>query len=289
MLMIVATTPDRTDLGDDFARELDTSSLALTTQRFPDGEWHARLETTVEGTAILVSDVRPDDKILETIVACDAAREAGAEQVVLACPYLAYGRQDRAFEPGEGVSSRALLRALAANSDVLLTIDPHTEGVLEHYEGPTYTDTAAPEIAEAFAPEEPDIVLAPDEGARERAAAVAEDLSCPHDHLEKRRTSAREVEIQPHDADVGGRTVLLVDDIISTGGTMATATRQLVDAGAERVLLSATHGIFADGALKRLEDAGAAAIQATDAVPSPASEISVAPALARAARRARSS
>lgn len=289
VFMFVATTPDRTDLGEDLASELDAEALALTTQRFPDGEFHARIEERIEGTAVVASDVRPDAKMLETIVACDAAREAGAERVVLACPYLAYGRQDRAFEPGEGVSSRALLRSLSANSDVFATVDPHTDAALEHYGGPAYAATAAPEIAEAFAAEDPDIVLAPDEGARHRASDVAERLSCPHDHLEKRRTSARDVEIEPHDADVDGRTVLVVDDIVSTGGTMATATRQLVDAGAERVLLAATHGIFADGALKRLEDAGADVIRSTDAVASAASEVSAAPALARAVRRARSS
>jgi len=131
-------------------------------------------------------------------------------------------------------------------------------------------------------------VLAPDEGARERAGEVADRLGVPYDHLEKHRKSAREVEIQPHDEDVTDQRVLVVDDIVATGGTMATATRQLLDAGAGDVLLAATHGVFADGAIKRLRDAGAASILATDAIESEAAQLSVAPALARATRRARS-
>lgn len=288
VVMIVATAPARTGLGEKVGHELEARHVELTTQRFPDGEYHARLEAAVDGTAVLVSDLRPDARIVETLVALDALHEAGADEVILAAPYLAYGRQDQAFEAGEGVSARALLKALGANADAFATVDPHTMSVLEHFPGPTGAATAAPEIAQRFAGEDVDVVLAPDEGARQRASDVAQRLGCPHDHLEKRRKSAREVEIQPHDADVGDSTVLVIDDIVATGGTMATATRQLLEAGAGRVMLAATHGVFADGALKRLRDAGAATILATDAIETEAAKISAAPALARAVQQARS-
>ncbi|PSG96864.1 ribose-phosphate diphosphokinase [Thermoplasmatales archaeon SW_10_69_26] len=287
-LMIVATAPQRSAMGESLARELGVRYVELTAERFPDGEYHARVPERIDGTAVLVGDLRPDERILETVVGADALREAGADEIVLAAPYLAYGRQDRAFEPGEGVSARALLRALSANADAFATVDPHTDGVLDHFDGATSAATAAQEIATHLADEGVDLVLAPDAGARDRAEQVADHLGCPFDHLEKHRKSAHEVEIEPHDADVTGQTVLVVDDIVATGGTMSTATRQLLDAGAGRVLLAATHGVFADGALKRLDDAGAETILATDAIPSSASAISLAPALARAARRARS-
>ncbi len=286
--MIVATVPDRSDLGQALAGELDATHVELSAKRFPDGEAHVRFEETVEGTAVVVSDLRPDARVVEAMIACDAAREAGADEAVIAAPYLAYARQDQAFEPGEGVSARALLRGLSANADALATVDPHTATVLDHFEGPAAAATAAPEIAGALADADVDVVLAPDEGARDRAGEVASHLGCPHDHLEKRRRSAREVEIEPHGLDVTGERVLLVDDIVATGGTMATATSQLLDAGAEEVLLAATHGIFAEGALKRLRDAGAGRILATDAIEGEVSQLSVAPALARATRRARS-
>lgn len=286
--MIVATVPDRSELGQALAGELDTRHVELATKRFPDGEAHVRFEDAIEGAVVVAADLRPDAEIVRSVLACDAAREAGADEVVLAAPYLAYGRQDQAFEPGEGVSARALLASLAANADSFATVDPHTETVLAHFEGPAAAATAAPEIAQAVEGADVDAVLAPDEGALERARDVAERLGCPHDHLVKTRKSAREVEIQPHEADVSGDRVLVVDDIVATGGTMASATRQLLDAGAEDVLLAATHGVFADGALKRLRDAGAERILATDAIENEAAEVSVAPALARATRRARS-
>ncbi len=287
-VMLVATVPDRRVLGEELAQELDAGMVAIETRRFPDGERYARVPESIAADAVVLADLRPDERVLEALIACDAARQAGAQQVLLAVPYLAYARQDRAFEQGEAISARALTRTLAANADAFATVDPHTEAVLEHFEGPTAAATAAPEIAQALESEDIDVVLAPDEGARERARDVAEALGCPFDHLEKRRRSAHEVEIAPHGEDVTGQTLALVDDIIATGGTMATATRQLLEAGAARVLLAATHGIFADGALKRLQDAGADVILATDAIDSPVSKISVAPALARAVRQARS-
>jgi ribose-phosphate pyrophosphokinase len=282
--MYVAWGPERATLGTTLAEKLDAEPTEVETKRFPDGEGYVRVSDSLDGPAILVSDLRPDERIVETLLALDALREAQAPTVTLAVPYLAYARQDRAFEPGEGVSSRAILEALAANADRLATVDPHTREVLDYFEGPAAGVEAAPEIADALEPRGVDTVLAPDAGARQRAKNVAEILDCQADHLEKDRKSAHEVEVVPKKLDVDGDTVAIVDDIISTGGTMATATRHLLDAGAERVLLAATHGVLADGALKRLDDAGADDVLVTDAIPSEASEISLAPAMARAVR-----
>lgn len=285
--MYVATASDRARLRDRLASRLEADTADVGTRRFPDGELHVRVEDELAGEAVVLADLRPDEELVTALLACDAAREAGADRVTVAAPYLAYGRQDRAFETGEAVSARALLRALAGNADAFATVDPHASPALDYFEGPAGAAGAAPELAGALEGRGVELVLAPDEGARERARAVAERLAVPADHLEKRRISAREVEVEPHEGDVDGRTVALVDDIVSTGGTMATATRQLLDAGADAVHVAATHGIFAEGALKRLQDAGADAVLATDAIPSPAAEVSVAPALARAVRRAR--
>lgn len=286
--MIVATAGDRAQLGQDLAAQLDAEHVEIGTKRFPDGERYARIEADLEGPVVVAADLRPNEEVVGALIACDAAREAGAGHVTLAVPYLAYARQDRSFEHGEAVSSRAINRALSANADALATVDPHMPDVLDFFDGPAAGASAAPEIADALDDRGVELVLAPDEGARERAEGVADQLGCDVDHLEKTRKSAREVVIQPADRDVSGKTVAVVDDIVATGGTMATATGQLYDAGAESVLLAATHGVFADGALKRLEDAGADAILATDAIESSASTISVAPALARAVQQVRS-
>lgn len=282
--MHVIAAPRRAELGERLAERLEADLAPYERTSFPDGELHVKLEAELTSSVVLVADTRPNTRILETLIACDAAREAGADRIQLAVPYLAYARQDRAFERGEGVSSRALAQALGGPGDALVTVDVHAERVLDYFPGPAVSSTAAPEIADALADRGIGMVLAPDEGALEVAEAVAKRLDVPYDHLEKTRVSSTEVQMAPKSLDVGGDAVAIVDDIISTGGTMATATRQLLDADAERVLVAATHGVFVSGADKRLDDAGVDEVVVTDAIPSERSTASCAGALARGLR-----
>lgn len=283
--MDVVTAPDRRGLGDALADRLDGDCLVYEHKIFPDGERYVRVEGELGDQVALLGDTRPNAKILETLIALDACREAGADDVALAVPYLAYARQDRSFNPGEGVSARALCRALATGASSLVTVDLHTETVLGMFDGPTANALAAPELAQALGDEGVDLVLAPDAGARQRAGDVAGRLDLPFDHLEKTRVSATEVDMAPKELDVTGATVAIVDDIISTGGTMATATGKLLSQGADRVLVAATHGIFAGEAEDRLQKAGVDKILVTDSVPTHHSVISCAGALARGLRQ----
>lgn len=282
--MDVVTAPDRRGLGKALADRLDGTCAVYEHKIFPDGERYVRIEEELAGPVTLVGDTRPNAKILETLIALDACREAGADEVALAVPYLAYARQDRSFRHGEGISARALCRALATGTSSLVTVDLHTEAVLDMFDGPSANALAAQELAEALGDEGIDLVLAPDAGARGRAGDVAGRLDLPFDHLEKTRVSATEVDMAPKELDATGATVAIVDDIISTGGTMATATGKLLAQGAERVLVAATHGIFAGEAEDRLEKAGVDKILVTDSVPTDHSVISCAGALARGLR-----
>lgn len=285
--MHVIAAPRRAQLGERLAQALGAETVTYERSVFPDGELQVRVASEVGSTAILIADTRPNERVLETIFACDAAREAGAEELILAVPYLAYARQDRAFEPGEGISSRALMRALGANADALCTVDIHAEAVLNRFPGDAVSEQAAPEVADALAERGVDLVLAPDQGARGLAKRVAQRLDVPHDHLEKTRISSTEVTMAPKELDIDGDSVVLVDDIISTGGTMATATGQLLEAGAQRVLVAATHGVFVSGADKRLDDAGVDEVLVADTIPSDRSSITCAGALERGIRQLR--
>lgn len=279
--MDVVTAPDRRGLGEALADRLDGDCVIYEHKVFPDGERYVRVKEDLGDQVVLLGDTRPNAKIVESLIALDACREAGADEVDLAVPYLAYARQDRAFNPGEGVSARALCQALATGASSLATVDLHTEAVLGLFDGPTVDALAAPELADALGDEGVDLVLAPDAGARQRASDVAGRLDLPFDHLEKTRVSATEVDMAPKQLDVTDATVAIVDDIISTGGTMATATGKLLAQGAERVLVAATHGIFAGDAEDRLQKAGVDKILVTDSVPTEHSVISCAGALAR--------
>lgn len=283
--MYVVAAPERAQLAQDVAQRIDADLLTYETKTFPDGERFVRIDASIEGAAVLLADARPNERVIDTLIACDSAREAGADTIHLAVPYLSYARQDTAFEPGEGVSARAVNRALGTGADTLATVDVHAAHVLEYFPGPAVSEQAAPELATALDERGLELVLAPDRGARELAASIGDRLGVPHDYLEKTRRSSTEVEMAPKALDVTGRTVAIVDDIIATGGTMATASEHLLEQGAAVVLVAATHGLFVAGADKRLEDAGVEEILVTDAIPTERSSVSCADALARGLQR----
>ena len=283
--MHVVHGPERRGLAEGLASAVGAVARGYERQVFPDGERYVRLSEPLEGPTALIADLRPGDLLIEALVAADAVREAGGGPVWLCAPYLAYGRQDRAFQPGEAVSSRAVLSALGTAVDALVTVDVHAPAALKFFPATALDESAGPEIAAALSERSVDLVLAPDEGARERASAVAELLDAPFDHLDKTRLSANEVRVASKDLDVRDRRVAIVDDIISTGGTMATATRHLLAAGAARVVVAATHGLFVGDAVRRLTEAGVRDVMVTDAVPTDRSVISCAGALARGVRR----
>jgi len=269
------------------AEALDAPIVQREVRRFPDGEAYVRiLDDLADRDAIIVQSTHPDPELVEMLLLQDAAREARAASVTAVVPYLAYARQDRAFHPGEAVSSRAVALALSA-ADLVITVDPHKEEVLRHFTCEAAAVTAVPQLAEALARHDVEAVLAPDKGARERAGDAARILGVPFDHLEKTRLGPTEVRIQAKDLDVEGRRVAIVDDLIASGGTMREATRQLLDQGAAAVLAACTHGLFTDGAVPKLLDAGVDRIVCTDTLPAEGCEvISAAPAVAARLREA---
>jgi ribose-phosphate pyrophosphokinase len=266
------------------AQELGAGPVQAEAKRFPDGEGYVRLLGDVKGRDVLVAQsTAPDPNLVELLLWLDAAREAGARSVTAVIPYLGYARQDRVFQPGEAVSSRAVGRAIAAASDRVVTVDPHKEEILAFFGGKARSVTAVPQLAATLGSWGVDAILAPDKGARDRAAGAARLLKVPVDHLEKTRLSATEVRMAPKDLDVRGRRVAIVDDLIASGGTMLTAARQLKQQGATAVYAAATHGLFTGNALPNLLSGGLDRILVTDTwLPGPCScdLVSAAPAVA---------
>ena len=283
--MIVIGGSSSTDLAEEIAENLQCICIRAETQTFPDGECYTRINAPdLKDDVIIVQNTYPDNNLVEMLLIEDAARGLGAKTITLVIPYFGYARQDRVFKPGEPESAKVICKCLAMGCDRVLTIDIHKEDTLKHFGCPYKDLKAAEAIADFFADKEIDMVFSPDIGAAGRAKDVGERLGVPYDHLEKTRLSGTEVRIKPASTDCTGKNVLIVDDMISTGGTIVTATRQLKEAGAKTVTVACTHGVFVNNALDRLEGSNLDGVLSANTLVSKVSKISVAKIIARALR-----
>jgi ribose-phosphate pyrophosphokinase len=278
------------------AERLGAELVEAYTKTFPDGERYVRVLAGLEGRVALVVTTgypEPSERVLEAMLLAEAARGLGAASVIAAPLYLPYSRQDRRFLRGEPVSVRAVLRGLAAaGAEALATVDVHKEYSLDWFPGPAANIDPSPAFAEALRPllgGDTVYVIGPDRGAVARAHRLAERLGAALDYLEKHRDRVTgEVSLRPKTVDVQGATVVLVDDIVSTGGTLAKAARLLYSQGARRVLAAVTHCLLADAAAEKLQDAGLEALLCANTVKpcwSRARSVDIGPLLADAARR----
>jgi ribose-phosphate pyrophosphokinase len=215
----------------------------------------------------------------------DAARDLGAKKITAVVPYLAYARQDKRFRAGEAVSLLTISRLIGqAGADGLITVDLHEEKSVRGFPIPIKNLTAMPLLGKYLNRlnlRNP-AVLGADQGAEERARMVAEELGADYDYLEKKRVTPARVITKPKSLKTRGRDVVIVDDIISTGGTVVEATKILKHQGARRVYAACTHAVLAGNTLQMLRAAGVEKIIATDTIERKESLVSVAQLLARA-------
>jgi len=271
-------------LAAELAAETDHDLAPVAFDRFPDGELMAQVPYLEGNEAVVVASTVSSDAHVELLQLQDAAREAGAETVTTVLPYMGYGRQDEAFEPGQPVSARAVARAISTGTDRVVTVDPHETAVLDYFDVEARAVEAAGRLADPLPSDlaEP-VFLSPDEGAVVLAETVADAYDRgTTDYFEKTRLSGTEVEIKPHDVAVDGRDAVLVDDIIATGSTMSEAVSVLDDQGAARVFVTCVHPLLANNAVTKLARAGVEAVYGTDTIERSVSAVSAAPAVADA-------
>lgn len=273
MSAILFALPGNDAMTEKLARALGAEIGELELHRFPDDELHLRFLTPVAGkTAIIVSTLdRPDSKFLPLAFAAAAARDLGAVKVGLVAPYLAYMRQDRHFETGDAVTAPIFAAMLSRSFDWLVTVDPHLHRVKrldDIYSVPTQTLHAAPLISDWIAQNVPDAVLVgPDEESMQWVAEVARDAAKPYLVLSKTRHGDRDVEVSVPDVERWrNRTPVLVDDIISTGRTMAMTLGHLAREAMKPAICIGVHAVFAAGAYAGLKQAGAARIVTTNTI-----------------------
>jgi ribose-phosphate pyrophosphokinase len=243
-------------------------------------------------TVVIVQSFHPDPdhSLLEVIFAAETARDLGARKVMLVAPYLAYMRQDKRFKSGEAISSKIMAKLVNASCDKILTIDPH----LHRYQtmGELFTIsvrklTANDLIAQYVKRHFPDaIVTGPDWESSQWAAAIARRAALPFIVLKKRRFHARKVKVNMvSPVAVRGKDVVIIDDIISTGHTVAEAAKLMRKNGAARVYAIGVHGIFVEGALRKLIQAGVRQVVTCNTIEHPTNAIDVSPLIAEALRR----
>ena len=292
--MMIAALPGNEPLTRALTELLAAEPVSLEHRRFPDGESYLRWHADLSGASvILVASLdRPDDKFLPLLFAADAARDLGAARVGLVAPYLAYMRQDQRFNPGEALTSKTFAAGLSDHFDWLVTVDPHLHrynSLDEIYTLQSEVVQAAPALADWVAEQvERPVVIGPDAESEQWVRAVAGLRDLPWRVLAKTRHGDRDVSMtMPDMQGLEDHTPVLLDDIISSGGTVAEATRLLTDAGLKRPVVVAVHGLFGDRSRELLRHAGVARVACTNSVTAPESEIGLshllAPAIARLA------
>jgi len=292
------------DVAASLAPLLGMQYIELVSRRFPDGEGYVRvpsdaIDAVRAEPVVLVSNTYPDSGVVQTVLLLEAVADVRKGElsnlkeeepqslddvgpgIYLAIPYFGYSRQDKRFSKGEALSARVIAEILERSCDGIAILDLHEPAVPEGMDVPMQFVSSMPEIAERLQMEvSPDFILSPDKGAIARATEVAGLIGCEFSYLEKTRVDARTIEHTPKDLDVNGKVVAIVDDMISTGGTICRASDALRRQGAVEVHAACTHGLFTGGAILRLAS-HVDGVHSTDSLPNPRAVVSAAPALAR--------
>jgi len=258
-------------------------------QQFPDGEGYIRIHDDIKGKDVTIIQSTPKDSdyisLLQLIDACDTAKS-----INVVIPYMGYARQDKRFKSGEPISARTMAKCIHA--DRVITINIHDESIMASFNAKAENLDATPLLGSYIKTHglESPVFIAPDKSAFPLAKRAAENgvdgengkskYEC--DYLEKTRHSGDTVSIAPKDLDVAGRNVVIIDDMISTGGTMAITIELLKEQGVGKVYLACVHPILARNGVIRLYRAGVEEIIATDTLEKAVSVVSVASLIAKA-------
>jgi ribose-phosphate pyrophosphokinase len=241
--------------------------------RFPDGEVRLQILENVRGADVFVIQptCRPvNDNLMELLILQDAFRRASAQRITAVIPYYGYARQDRKDRPRVPISSKLVADLLTtAGTDRVLALDLHAGQIQGYFNIPVDHLYSTPVTVDYFRKLRLKnlAVVSPDPGGVERARAFAKKLKAPLAIIDKRREDARVVEMFNVIGDVVGKTCLIVDDMIDTGGTLVRAAKALLEKGGAKVYACATHGVFAGDAVQKIRDSQLEQVVTTNSIP----------------------
>jgi ribose-phosphate pyrophosphokinase len=287
------------ELVDEVAKHLDVAVTPQSAYSFANGEIFVRFEESVRGCDAFVMQAHTapiNDAIMEQLIMVDALKRASAKRITAVMPFWGYSRQDKKHRGREPISARLIADMFkVAGANRIMTVDLHTSQIQGFFDGPVDHLFALPVLAEhikhTYAGREL-AVVSPDSGRVRLAERWAEALGgTPLAFIHKTRDPGRPNQARANRVvgDIDGRLCVVIDDMIDTGGTVASAVRALLEAGATDAVVAATHGVLSDPAIERLSSCGAREIILTNTLPIPDAKrfpgmtvLSIAPLLARA-------
>jgi len=281
--MKVISTERSQILAARLATALGTGMIDVKFSRFPDGELYLAAGELDDET-VIVGSISDSDALVQLLLLIDACE---GSQNHLVIPYMAYARQDKKFREGEPISARAIARLFKDHVKDCITVNIHEPDVLKYFSVPTRNISVAQDVGayiQSLNLKNP-LILAPDDGAMAFAEGVAATGTWDCDHLEKTRLSGVEVRMAPKSLSAASRPVVIVDDIISTGGTIATAAQMLYRQGATGVYAACVHGVLIGGAFVHLQAAGIRDVFCSDTIERACSRFSAADCIASAIRK----
>ena len=272
------------------AKALGCQLIKPEIRRFPDGETYVRIPKDVKGehAVVVQSTCAPtNDNLIELFLLLDTVKDLGAKRVTAVVPYFGYARQDKRFKSGEAISVRTVCKLIErAGADELFTVDIHEDEIMKNFAIPAHNLSAMSLIGRYLAKlhMRAPAIMGADQGSLARARRAAAELAVEYDYLEKTRLTPTKVLTKPKRLDVAGRDVVIIDDIICTGGTVVDAAKVLKKQKARKIYAACTHPVLVNNALKKISAAGVRKVIATDTIEHKTSTISVAPLIAGAIR-----
>ena len=287
--MIVVPGPSAKNLGKKVAEGLKAKIVEVNVKGFPDGEYSLRFDgdlTDEEVVVVQTTGAPQDTNVMQLLLTLDAVKDLGAKKVTAVVPYLAFARQDKRFLAGEAVSSQTLVKLLeACNIDKFVTVNIHAKNSLNWFSVPTMNLSAISLLAQDFKSRGLDgaFSLSPDKGAIGLAEEADKVLGGGCGWLRKERDRyTGEIQVEEKCLNVKGKDVIVFDDIISTGGTIARAIKMLKSQGARRVFAACVHPLLIGEATTKILASGAEEIVGTDSIPSSVRTVSLAPLIVEA-------
>ncbi|MDG1368619.1 MAG: ribose-phosphate diphosphokinase [Acidimicrobiales bacterium] len=289
------------ELATDICNELNVGMGTPNIAEFANGEIHVKYGESIRGSDVFIVQTHTEwngrsinDQIMEHLIMVDAAKRASAKRITAVAPFYGYSRQDRKASGREPITARLIADLFqSAGADRLISVDLHSGQIQGFFDGPVDHLTAMPVLIDYLSElHEGDMtIVSPDAGRMKVAERYTNLLDADLAYVHKRRSTEEmnTVEAKEIIGEVQGRTCVLIDDMIDTGGTICAAAELLHEHGAKKIIIATTHGVFSGPAIDRLKNAPVETVLVTDTLPLPSEKradkitvLSVAPIIAQA-------